>query len=203
MQEESSLIGVSDILSSALFASPVIHILITFLLTSIVGAWLAQRHQQRSWLHQKKVSDQDAERKAAEIAFRDISQLMDKRLYRMRQVLWSLNRGDNERIAEKIAEYRTVLYEWNDSNNINLSRIEQYFGIEERRLFEQRISRDFIYIGMLLENWYFEKGSYPSFREIFDKIDSLNALVYNLDKRMLAAIQHGNVGLFLVTSVEH
>ena len=199
---ESFLREVSAVFSSALLASPIIHILITFLLTSVVGAWLAQKHQQRNWRYQKKAADQDAERKAAEVAFREISQLMDKRLYRMRQLLWSLNRGDKQRIAEKLAEYRAVLYEWNDSNNVNLSRMEQYFGVEERRVFEHRISRDFIYIGMLLENWYFKGGSCLSFNEIFTKIDSLNALVYNLDRRMLAAIQRGSVGLFLEVRVE-
>ena len=196
MSESTLVKDVGELLASPLLSSPVIHILVTFLLTSIVGAKFAQRYQQRNWQHQKKISDQDAERRAAEVAFHEISKLMDKRLYRMRQLLWALNRNDKGRIKDKMSEYSVILYEWNDNNNINLARIEQYFGTNERKFFEGRISRDFIFIGMLLENWYFGNEKHPSFREMFEKIDSLNAHVYSFDKRLLAAIQAGKVGLF-------
>lgn len=102
MAEETIIRDIADLLASPIFSSPVIHILVTFLLTSVVGAKFAQRYQQRNWEHQKRISDQDAERKAAEVAFRDISKLMDKRLYRMRQLLWALNRDDSRRIADKL-----------------------------------------------------------------------------------------------------
>ena len=122
----------ANLLSSPFFSSPIIHILITFLLTSVLGAWLAKRHQHRNWLHQKDVSDREEERRVAETIFLEISQLMDRRLFRMRQFLWALNRDDTNRIAEKLEDYREVLYDWNDNNNKNLSQIEQYFGPEKK-----------------------------------------------------------------------
>ena len=188
----------AELLSSPFFLSPIIQILITFLLTSVLGAWLAKRHQHRNWLHQKDVSDREEERRVAETIFLEISQLMDRRLYRMRQVLWSLNRGDAARIAQKMEEYRQILYDWNDNNNKNLSRLEQYFGPEKRRHFEFRISRDFIFIGMLLEKWYQGNDSHSPFKVMFEKIDGLNALVYNFDKELLLAIQSNKVGRFRI-----
>ena len=181
---------------SSFFSSPIAQVLLSVLLTSGFGAWLVSKIQDRSWRYQKEISDRDLERKIAENVFYDISRLMDKRLYRMRQLLWSLNRNNQVRITAKLVEYQKIVYEWNDNNNVNLSRIEQYFGAREREYFEVRISKDFIFIGMLLERWCGGRTDHPGFTKMFSMIDSLNALVYDFDKRLLLAIQTGQVGKF-------
>ena len=181
---------------SSFWSSPVIIILVTFLLTSVLGAYIAAKFQYRNWKHQKETSDQDEERNVAENIFSEVTKLMDMRLYRKRQLLWSLNRNDSKRVEDKMIEYKDIVYKWNDSNNINLSKIELYFGNDERNFFEKEISRGFIDIGVLLERWYLGREDHPPYNELFSMIDSLNALVYDFDKRLLGAIQTGKVGRF-------
>jgi hypothetical protein len=108
-----------------------------FLLTTVIGGLLGFLLQNRSWEHQHKVlaSEQERqrrlqiaeqERKEAVQIFDEISRLMDKRLYRLRLVYWSLKEesdpGKRSPAAEeRWKEYRQVLYEWNDSVNRNPS----------------------------------------------------------------------------------
>jgi hypothetical protein len=76
-------------------------IIIGFLLTTVLGGLLGSFFQNRTWDHQNKIQQAEQERlretqlaeekrdKALQI-FDEISRLMDKRLYRLRLVYWSL-----------------------------------------------------------------------------------------------------------------
>ena len=108
-----------------------------FFLTTVLGGTLGFFFQNRSWEHQHKIQQAEQERQhqlqlaeeAREQAlqvFDEISRLMDKRLYRLRLVYWSLQAEDRQPEHTRLAttrfkDYRKVLYEWNDNINRNLA----------------------------------------------------------------------------------
>jgi hypothetical protein len=65
--------------------------------------------------------------RAAEVS-RELSQLLDRRLYRMRRLFWAiqnyqLGRVTSDVLDARVADYDDVLYEWNDRLNVNLALI--------------------------------------------------------------------------------
>jgi hypothetical protein len=68
-------------------------ILLGFLLTTVLGGFLGVYLQQRSWAHRFKVERATAERDRAVQVFEETSRLLDRRLYRMRRLAWTLKRS--------------------------------------------------------------------------------------------------------------
>ena len=71
-------------------------------------------------------------KRASEVC-ESISQLLDKRLYRMRRLYFacqSYTQGSlsKEILEKQLQDYDEVLYEWNDRLNLNLALIGTYFG---------------------------------------------------------------------------
>jgi hypothetical protein len=70
-----------------------------FALTTVVGGGLGFLFQRRAWEHQHRVLLEEQERERAARVFEEFSRLLDKRLYRMRQVhrafARQLDRGEN------------------------------------------------------------------------------------------------------------
>ena len=79
---------------------------------------------------------------------KEASQLCDRRLYRMRRVVWGL--VDQRRASDldqRLAEYREVLFAYNDKLNYNLAMIESYFGQALRNDLETGVFADFARLG--------------------------------------------------------
>jgi hypothetical protein len=120
-----------------------------FVLTSVAGGALGYWFQHRAWAHQHEIQLRDEEHQhevqrreeehqRALKTFEEVSQLLDRRLYRMRLLYWAAREvaagtGDQERLASARADYRAVLTEWNDNLNRNLALIETYFGTSAMR----------------------------------------------------------------------
>ncbi|MGW3664811.1 hypothetical protein [Streptomyces sp. NPDC005141] len=105
-----------------------------FLLTTVLGGLLGSFFQQRTWAHQHRVETRERERDRAALVFEEVSKLLDKRLYRLRLLYWSLAADTgvrSERSERRMEDYRQVLYEWNDSINRNRwIAFRSHFGIE-------------------------------------------------------------------------
>jgi Tfp pilus assembly protein PilN len=63
-------------------------LIVGFLLTTVAGGVLGYFFQSRSWSHQYDAQFREQERERAAKAFDEISRLLDKRLYRLRQLYW-------------------------------------------------------------------------------------------------------------------
>jgi hypothetical protein len=164
-----------------------------FLLTTVFGGLLAYYFQNRAWRHQFKIRLLEAELTSATKLFEELSRLMDKRLYRMRQVHWKLKKpAPEENIEEAMSGYREVLYEWNDALNRNLALTETCFDSETKRILEGAIYEEFSRIGKLLESGYVK---FLDHREQYDwsqtaeDLTRLSHRIYNLNIRMIRSIQ--------------
>ena len=182
-------------------SNQIIVVAVTFLFTSVLGGLLASYFQNRTWKHQNRVRLAESERILATKVFESISSLMDKRLYRMRQLNWKI-RNDSasaEALDEAMSSYRDVLYEWNDNLNRNLALVQCYFGKDARKLLEGTLYEKFKEIGSFLEQGYLDKkgtGDISSFKKTNSNISELRDDIYRLNVKMIELIQKGEVGVF-------
>ena len=130
-------------------------ILLGFLLTTVLGGFLGVYLQQRSWAHRFKVERATAERDRAVQVFEETSRLLDRRLYRMRRLAWTLEREHDRPLSaqgqKSLGDYDAVLFDWNDSINRNLALLERYFGTERRDDLDYKIGALMRSVGAALE----------------------------------------------------
>jgi hypothetical protein len=172
-----------------------------FILTTVGGGFLGYWLQNRSWKHQYDAQLHQNERATATSLFEALSQLMDKRLYRMRLLAWSLEADskDEQAIEQRMQGYRQVLYEWNDTLVRNLAITQAYFGSKVREQLEGVVYEDFSRIGRLIEKRYqaYKLAKSPS-NMVSTEVDllKLSDQIYNLNFQMISLIQTGQVGVF-------
>ena len=133
-------------------------LVVGFALTTVVGGLLGYFFQQRAWSHQHETQLRDGEREQALRTFEEVSTLLDKRLYRMRQ-LWRATRDAakagtrSEQVSTALTGYRDVLIVWNDNLNRILALVQTYFGDGIRRRLEEDLYEDYSAIGRALEDF--------------------------------------------------
>ncbi|MER5222838.1 hypothetical protein [Streptomyces flaveus] len=176
-----------------------------FVLTTVLGGLLGFFFQRRTWAHQHRVQTQDQERERAVLVFEEVSRLLDKRLYRLRLLYWSLAADTDvrsERSESRMEDYRQVLYEWNDSINRNLALIQQYFGIAIRERLDYGIGAAFVELGQAVEAMWrqFDSGTGTASRERINDalLTELGSQIYHYNLDMIRAIQGGAVGWLVV-----
>ena len=163
---------------------------VAFLLTSVFGAALTSWFQNRNWQHQRKVQHAERYDDKATLVFEDISSILDQRLFRYRQIVYAFRTGNEDRIETAFAEYREVLFKWNDQINRNYALVEKFFGKEMRRKLEHDIMNDMRFIGTLLEREKKHAENKIGVEEVWKKIDCINAKVYDFDMAMLNMISN-------------
>ena len=136
-------------------AQQLLLVVVGFVLTSVAGGALGSWFRRRAWAHQHEIQRRDEERQRevqrreeehqrALKTFEEVSQLLDRRRYRMRRLYWAARdvaagTGDQERLAAARADYRAVLAEWNDNLNRNLALVETYFGTPAREVMSGQV----------------------------------------------------------------
>jgi hypothetical protein len=177
-------------------------LIIGFVLTSVLGGALGYFFQTTTWRHQHRIQlrEQEIER-AAEI-FEEISRLLDRRLYRTRQLHWRLKekaQGSSRQDADqKMEDYREVVYEWNDNVHRNLALLHRYFGEQMRNRLDYTIGTEFVEIGIELEGLWNDSlisEKQQLLRALDQRITKLSHLVYHLNIDMIRMLQSGSVGL--------
>jgi hypothetical protein len=162
-----------------------------FFLTTVCGGVLGHIFQKRSWNNQRKVSRRDHELETAIEIFEEISRLMDKRTYRMKLLFYSVaGRLSGDSTQERLEEYRSVLFEWNDSINRHLALLQIYFGKDVRDEFDYVVGKRFVNVGRDLEDHLpggIRAGSDMS--KLEEDLESLSIHVYGFNLKLLSAIR--------------
>ena len=176
-------------------------LVVGFFLTSILGGFVGATFSNWTWDHQERARLLAAERQSAERVLADVSRLMDKRIYRMRLIVWRMQRGNEEERANALQDYREVFYEWNDSLNHNRVLIGRYFGEKAESNFSDGIWRDVRNADSVLTALLRTTSKEVEVRKELaeraeNKLELLETSAYNLDRLMSEAIQQGNVGIF-------
>lgn len=172
-------------------------LILGFILTTVVGGILTQRYQENAWRHQHEMNILESERQAATDVFKEISRLMDSRLYRMRRLITGIVDGQSPQIMqERWDSYREILLVWNENLNRNFALTQRYFGDEARRMLEYEIHHKFNQLGLDIEKRARQSKGAKSFKEFSTSADEINSLIYKFDVTLIRAIQTGKIGYF-------
>lgn len=184
----------------------VVSIAIGFVLTTVMGGWWASRLQERSWDRQNRLRLEEEERERAGEVCRELSVLLDKRLYRMRRLYWAISRHAQGSVEPALLEarrkdYDDILYQWNDALNTNLAVVGSHFG-EGARMYLDGIYEHFRRVGNRLEQGLQAVRRGEDLSD-FERLDgefegrdpgSLNSSVYHLVFTMMSQLRDGLVG---------
>lgn len=130
---------------------------IGFVLTTVAGGLLGIFLQTRLWTYQWLAQRRSKFEEEARAVFNEVSRLMDRRLFRLKQFQMWTTRGDDERISVALSDYRGTVFDWNDSINRNLAMLQIYFGTEIREQFDYGVGKSFVDAGAKVEKIYRNK----------------------------------------------
>jgi hypothetical protein len=164
-----------------------IKLTVGFLLTTLCGGLLGfvfqRRHARYQWLRARW----EKELGEAQAVFEEVSRLLDRRLYRTRQLLWSFDREAEARDG-RLADYRTVVTEWNDNINRILALLAIHFTDELRNGIDSEIGAKFVAIGRSLEQAIRSESKVDT-DKLEQRLNQLAGQVYNYNLRLLKEIR--------------
>jgi hypothetical protein len=129
----------------------VFSVLLSFVLVTVIGGVFAQRLQHRNWIRQQHIASQDKLITELKSIFVELDNLMSRRVYRTRRLLYALRRFDTERLSVALKNYDAVISEWNEKRNSFQIRLVRVVSVPFAQDFEHDLSRRFIRIGSRLE----------------------------------------------------
>jgi hypothetical protein len=183
-------------------AQQLVLIVVGFLLSTVLGGILGSWLQRRSWDHQNEVRLTEEERRRADEVSQRLSQLLDKRLYRMLRLYYAVYPTADKDVTEdvrerRLSDYDNTLLEWNDQINVSIALVGTYFGELGRDWIATEIYERFQEVGGRLEAAYreVEKTGSASARDNLRKdLNTLNDKVYRLNMFMMTQLREGSVG---------
>jgi hypothetical protein len=175
----------------ASFIEKLVLLALGFALTTAAGAYLSNQFRIESTRAQLQITAMDSEITRVTQVFEAISQLMDKRLFRMRRVHDVFSGAAGEEREQRLAEYRTVFIEWNDNLNRYRALFAMYF---QPNADELACKKSFEGIALKFAQAHRELQKLIGHTEVNSvenlkhSLDELNICVYSLDSFMLAQI---------------
>ena len=158
-------------------------LLLGFELTTVIGGAVGARFQERSWTHEHLVQVCETARDTRTTGVAKLSDLMDRRLLRMRQLAWKLESAHS--VAEVDQERqgnREARDEWAMQLNSNLAFVQSNFGDQAKETLQQDITGGFGNIHKEFKD-LFESGKIDksAVSRIEADIDALNPTIYWFD----------------------
>jgi hypothetical protein len=158
-------------------------LLLGFVLTTIIGGAIGARFQERSWTHEHLVQVCETARDTRTAGVAKLSDLMDKRLLKMRQLAWKLESAHSmEEVGQERQGNREARDEWAMQLNSNLAFVQSNFGEQAKETLQQQITGGFGNIHSDF-NALFERGKIDqsAVSRIEAEIDALNPTIYWFD----------------------
>jgi hypothetical protein len=178
-------------------------VIVGFVLTGVIGAFLGYQLQNRAWAHQHEVQRHDEERRKAVETYEQVSVLLGRRLYRMRRMYWAVTDGGDgtgvpgEDLASARAEYRDVLAEWNDNLYRVLVLAGTCFGAPVQRVLRDEVQEEFAAAHRGLNEIVkiaAAHGGHAGLPRFGYRLDKLGYQVYELNTWMLRLLQNDSIG---------
>lgn len=167
-----------------------------FVLTTILGGVLTFWYQQQAWERDDKAKRKQEQLVRASTTLDDLSRLIDRRLYRLRNVQGALEvKATDAEVSAMRASYREVVSEWNESLNRNLVQTEMSFGPDARHLFESSIVEGFRSLHRELIDTVAEPTP-DRIQKLKVGADKMSPKVYAFNLDLLRRLQQGDIGSF-------
>ncbi len=199
--------NLSKLMSIAKTAWPIWHdffeklilLIIGFVFTIWLGNHIAETYRRDSARKEAMLAAMRSDLAQAMETFQSISQLMDKRIFRMRRLhdVYSGAVG-KEFLEQRLKDYREVFMDWNDNLNRNLALYSFHFGTTSASSVGRHCSENlagvhdgFTKVHRMLQR--FIDGNSDDATKLRDALDSFNPCIFLLDQLMLQKIKEMRV----------
>jgi hypothetical protein len=175
-------------------AIAIVSILLTFVLTGVIGNMLVQHWQYRNWINQQKFLGEEKQYYALTALWEELTNLASKRLWRMRRLHAALTNGDDEKIKERLNDYDLALSEWNEKFHSMSVRLTLYSSWDLERELEDQLQRSFLDAGLRLERLTKTRlatgtADKKLVRELLSEFFDLSRTLFRFNRSTLAAVQ--------------
>ena len=138
------------------------------IISIMFAASAARQWQQKNWLLQQRIADQEKINLETKKLFDDFISIASKRHFRSKRLLWALGTGKLEKIEEARKSYDDILFEWNDAEISWDVRFVKNLSNGSHLLsdIQTRIRVPFVVLGLTLEKGVRAFANHPN-----DKIE--------------------------------
>lgn len=155
-----------------------VTVLLSFVLTALIGNRLLQDWQLRSWMRQQQFLGQEKEYLSLRDLVDEISSALTARVYRMRRLLGSIASGTDQEVERSRQDYDVVLTAWNEHLTSYYARLILYVSANTATRLEKTIQELLVSTGRQLED-------FVRARRAGDKVS--RRAIATLDRRLLSA----------------
>lgn len=178
--------------------STIITLAVGFILTGLIGNWLAQSWQHRNWLRQQRFLSDEKQYVALTQLWDQLSNLAGRRQWRMRRLLDAVSRSDEALIRARVADYDAIVSEWNEnftSMAVRLTLLARWHLAGE---LEREIQSAFQVAGSKLERLTRQRLageaiSATTITALYQEVSWLSHRVFVFDRDTLLAVQRQRV----------
>jgi hypothetical protein len=178
------------------FIEKLVLLVLGFGLTTVVGSYLSNQFRSESTRAELEISAMQSEISRAVQVFEAISQIREKRVFRVGRADDIFTGAAAEDREQRLADYRTAVIEWNDNLNRYRALSAIYFRPNESEL---ACGKSFEGIALVFAEAHGELQKLIAEREdgsaekLKRLMDHLNVCVYKLDSFMLLRINERRV----------
>lgn len=187
-------------------ATALVSLFVGFILTGIVGTWLSQRWQHRSWINQQQILGEEKSYQDLKTVWDEVTTLSGKRQWRMRRLLYSIKAMNIEEADVHLQEYRDVISEWNEKQKSFEVRLTLFASYNFTTRLE-KLSAAFTELGAELERSYRNrfKGIADDPRELAHLDSSMNLLnhvIFQFNRDVLRAVERKRKQTYYGTEIK-
>jgi peptidoglycan hydrolase-like protein with peptidoglycan-binding domain len=177
-------------------------LVVGFLLTGGLGAWLTHRFQARAWDHQHEVEQRDQERQQALRTFEEVSTRLDKQQYRTRRLYREARKmargtGSTADLDDARAAYDEAVVDYYANFHRTMALVQTYFGPGLKEKLEYIIYQRFETLRRHLNTMVTivsENNEHVKVPRLDRSIDELSGDIYKLNVDMLNLLEEDRLG---------
>ncbi len=186
----------------------IITVIMSFVLTGLISAHLAQSWQQRNWLRQQQFLGNEKNYIALRDLIADITKLLGIRHYRMRRLLAAAYNMSDTDVKERLSDYNKILIEWNDNLPSFLVKLTVYSNFSYTYLLENDLQNTFQSLGARIEAAVRRRRSGkpqdPGERARIDSaLNTLQGRIYNFNRDLLKRLDQTRREIYFGQSIPY
>jgi len=186
-------------------ATTLISLFVGFILTGIVGTWLSQRWQHRSWINQQQILGEEKAYNDLKEVWNEVTALSAKRHWRMRRLLFALKGTDLELAKSRLEEYGSVVSDWNEKQNSFSVRLTLFarWNLTDRL---EELQKTFVEVGAELERAFRTHASGGAVRRnlgpLENRMNLLSHELFQFNRDVLRAVERQRAQTYYGTEIE-
>lgn len=176
----------------------IIKIIITFLLTGVVGALLSQRFQRKSFLHQIKINQTQKEIERIKEIASNIEKDAGMRIFYGRNLIENFVNNNTEEIEKSRSDYRKSVIKWNENLTSYFLELRS-LGLAHLAIDLEKNVHEYLFKAHRIIDDCIRKNKKVKFEDLrinyslaFEGLREISKALINISERKWSTIRNGN-----------